>query len=109
MPSSYACFLFSTYVGEVRDGLRHGQGTYWCAVTGSTYVGQWVAGRRQGRGRIDYSPPGGRERGEEKEEESYYDGNWVDNQQEGFGTRRYRYIHGVIIMMCIIINFVGRG
>ena len=74
----------------MRDGLRHGQGTYRCAVTGSTYTGQWVTGRRQGRGRLNYNQSSGCEGEEEKE--SYYDGEWVNNQQEGFGTRRYRYV-----------------
>ena len=71
----------STYTGEVENGLRQGQGMYWCALTGATYTGQWVAGRREGRGRLDYSGNG----------ESYYDGDWVDNQQKGVGIRRYRY------------------
>ena len=84
--------IFSTYSGDVRDGLRHGQGTYWCVATGSTYTGQWVAGRRQGRGRLSYNnQSAGSGAGEGEEEESYYDGEWVDNQQEGFGTRRYRF------------------
>lgn len=76
----------STYTGEVENGLRHGRGTYWCAITRSTYVGQWVLGRRQGHGRVNYSSPTG-----EGAESAYYDGDWMDNQQEGFGTRRYRY------------------
>ena len=71
----------STYTGEVENGLRQGQGMYWCALTGATYTGQWVAGRREGQGRLDYSGNG----------ESYYDGDWVDNQQKGVGIRRYRY------------------
>ena len=84
--------IFSTYTGDVKDGVRHGHGTYWCAVTGSTYTGQWVAGRRQGEGRLDYSQlAGSGAAGEKQGEESYYDGEWVDNQQEGFGTRKYRY------------------
>ena len=53
-------------------------------MTGSTYVGEWVAGRRHGRGKLNYKSCDG--------EESYYDGDWVDNQQEGFGTRKFRYI-----------------
>ena len=91
--------IFSTYSGDVRDGLRHGQGTYWCVDTGSTYTGQWLAGRRQGRGRLSYNNQsagsGAGEGEEEEEEESYYDGEWVDNQQEGFGTRRYRFVISV--------------
>ena len=83
---------FSTYTGQVKNGLRHGQGTYWCALTGSTYTGQWVAGKREGRGRIDYSSS----HGEESQEESYYDGDWVNNQQEGFGMRKYKYAPVII-------------
>ena len=84
--SATCIMILSTYTGEVENGLRNGQGTYWCAITGSTYVGQWVLGRREGRGRLNYSSPGG-----EGAESAYYNGEWVDNQQEGFGTRRYRY------------------
>ena len=84
MLGTYYNVFVSTYTGEVHNGLRHGRGTYWCAVTGSTYVGQWVEGRREGRGKLIYKSHDG--------EESYYDGDWVDNQQEGVGTRRFRYV-----------------
>ena len=90
-------FLFfncSTYTGQVMNGLRHGQGTYSCAVTGSTYVGEWVGGRREGRGQIKYSSSSGEAAGE-----CYYDGDWVDNQQEGFGTRKYRYAPIIMTLM----------
>ena len=78
----------------MKNGLRHGQGTYLCAVTGSTYVGEWVGGRREGRGQIKYSSPSG-----EAEGECYYDGDWVDNQQEGFGTRKYRCAPIIMTLM----------
>ena len=81
----------STYTGEVESGLRHGQGTYRCSVTGSTYVGQWVSGRRQGHGRLKYRSTGG------EEGACYYNGDWVDNQQKGFGTRRYRCLTLVVV------------
>ena len=62
------------------DSLRHGQGVYHSSSTGATFTGQWVEGMRHGRGKLVY----------DREGESYYDGEWVDNQQEGYGVRRYR-------------------
>src|SRR5688572_7068508 len=38
-----------TYVGEVRDGERHGQGTY-TSSDGREYVGMWYNNQRQGQG-----------------------------------------------------------
>jgi len=39
----------SKYVGEFKDGLRHGQGTL-TLIDGSKYVGEFKDGRRHGQG-----------------------------------------------------------
>ena len=37
------------YIGELKDGLRNGQGTYTFA-DGTKYVGEWQDGKRNGQG-----------------------------------------------------------
>ena len=39
----------SKYVGEVKNGKRHGQGTY-TGTNGEIYVGEWKKSKRHGRG-----------------------------------------------------------
>ena len=63
----------STYVGEWKDGKKHGQGTYTTAG-GAKYVGEWKEGKRHGQGTSTY-PDGGT-----------YSGEWKDGKRNGQGT-----------------------
>nr|XP_020471525.1 radial spoke head 10 homolog B2 isoform X2 [Monopterus albus] len=69
----------SSYMGEVYDGVRHGTGTYKCAKNGVVYKGQWDQGKRHGKGRVYYN----------QDKTSWYKGDWVTNNIEGWGVRRY--------------------
>jgi len=61
------------YMGEWKDGKRHGQGnmTY---HDGSKFVGKWKDGKKHGQGTFIYY--NGRK----------YVGEWKDNNQNGQGT-----------------------
>ncbi|CAK0869166.1 unnamed protein product [Prorocentrum cordatum] len=48
----------STYSGEVVNGLRNGHGEYTASDGVTKYVGQWRDGKRHGRGRLTYDPEG---------------------------------------------------
>lgn len=39
-----------TYLGEWKNNMKHGKGTYTCARTGSVYEGEWKDDRRDGYG-----------------------------------------------------------
>ncbi|KAA8581778.1 hypothetical protein FQN60_003359 [Etheostoma spectabile] len=69
----------SSYKGEVYKGIRHGTGTYKCAKNGLSYTGQWDQGKRHGKGEVYYNP----------DKTSWYKGDWVKNNREGWGIRRY--------------------
>ncbi|XP_028423329.1 radial spoke head 10 homolog B isoform X2 [Perca flavescens] len=69
----------SSYKGEVYNGIRHGTGTYKCAKNGVSYTGQWDQGKRQGKGEVYY----------DHDKTSWYKGDWVKNNREGWGVRRY--------------------
>lgn len=40
------------FEGEWQNHVRHGQGTYYWAETGSKYVGTWKEGRMEGAGEL---------------------------------------------------------
>lgn len=40
------------YDGEWQNHVRHGQGTYYWAETGSKYVGTWKEGKMEGAGEL---------------------------------------------------------
>ena len=40
---------FSRYVGEMRNGLRHGKGTFYHANGVSIYEGEWSNGAKEGK------------------------------------------------------------
>jgi len=40
------------YEGEWLNHVRHGQGTYTYAATGTKYVGTWNTGKREGHGEL---------------------------------------------------------
>ena len=42
------------YVGEYKDGKKHGQGTYTSHV-GTKYVGEWKNGKKHGQGTETWS------------------------------------------------------
>ncbi|XP_039643225.1 radial spoke head 10 homolog B isoform X2 [Perca fluviatilis] len=69
----------SSYKGEVYNGIRHGTGTYKCAKNGVSYTGQWDQGKRHGKGEVYYN----------HDKTSWYKGDWVKNNREGWGVRRY--------------------
>ncbi|XP_049418565.1 radial spoke head 10 homolog B isoform X2 [Epinephelus fuscoguttatus] len=69
----------SSYKGEVYNGIRHGTGTYKCAKNGVTYMGKWDQGKRHGKGTVYYN----------QDKTSWYKGDWVKNNREGWGVRRY--------------------
>lgn len=41
-----------TYEGEWLNHVRHGQGTYTYATTGTKYIGTWNGGKRDGHGEL---------------------------------------------------------
>lgn len=41
-----------TFEGEWQNHVRHGQGTYTYAATGTKYLGTWVNGKREGHGEL---------------------------------------------------------
>ena len=73
-------YLSSSYIGEVLDGLRHGQGHFYCSESKTTYKGQWFLGKRHGQGRLEYDP----------DQSGYYDGHWVSNMKQGHGIEQFK-------------------
>ena len=74
------------YVGEWKDGKRHGQGTHTVYILGSKYAGEWKDGLQHGQG--TYSYPDGNK----------YVGEWKDGKWHGQGTATYangdKYVGG---------------
>jgi len=66
----------SKYVGEWKDGKRHGQGTYTLA-DGEKYVGEWKDGLPNGQGTVTYA------------DGDKYVGEWKDGKRHGQGTDTY--------------------
>ncbi|XP_034049391.1 radial spoke head 10 homolog B [Thalassophryne amazonica] len=69
----------SSYQGEVYNGVRHGTGTSKCGKSGVVYRGQWHRGARHGKGAVFYN----------QDQTSWYKGDWVKNNREGWGDRLY--------------------
>ncbi|KAK2884975.1 hypothetical protein Q8A73_021449 [Channa argus] len=69
----------SSYNGDVYKGMRHGSGTYKCAKPFVSYKGQWDFGKRHGKGIVYYN----------QNQTSWYKGDWVKNNREGWGVRCY--------------------
>ena len=77
-----------TYVGEYKDGKRHGQGTY-TYPTGDKYVGEWKDGKKHGQGALTYVS-GNKYVGE------YKDGKpWEGTGYEKDGNVAFTYSEGV--------------
>ena len=67
------CADKGVYVGEKKDGKRHGQGKFkWS--DGDKYVGEFKDGKRNGQGTYTWS--GG----------SMFVGEWKDDKKDGQGT-----------------------
>ena len=64
------------YVGERKDGKRHGQGTFTWA-DGNKYVGEWKDGKKHGQGTGTLASG------------SKYVGEWNDDKKHGQGTLTY--------------------
>ncbi|XP_069762241.1 radial spoke head 10 homolog B isoform X3 [Narcine bancroftii] len=81
-PSGHGTYIWtdgSTYVGDVKNGIRHGQGVFTSADQSISYTGEWYHSKRHGKGTIYYNEEGS----------SWYQGDWVNNVREGWGMRRY--------------------
>ena len=61
------------YIGEYKDGYRHGQGTYWYA-DGRKYVGDWKKSMKHGKG-TKYTADG----------QISKEGVWADDKYVGKG------------------------
>ena len=61
------------YIGEFKDGDKHGQGTYWF-TDGKKYVGEWKEENRQGKG-TEYTADG----------QISKEGVWADDKYVGKG------------------------
>ena len=79
------------YVGEFKNGKRHGQGTYTWA-DGEKYVGEWKDGKYHGQGNMTYFNG------------SKYVGEWKENNWHGQGTYTYAYGKEVRVENGTIIN-----
>lgn len=74
-------YLSGTYVGEWKEGLRHGVGTYkW--NNGDTYLGTWSEDKRHGEGTYIWH------------DGSKYKGNYSHGIRSGYGI--YYYTNGTI-------------
>ncbi len=65
------------YVGEIRDGRKHGKGKFTHKNNREMYNGDWENDQKNGDGRMTYA------NGE------VYDGSWVDDKREGTGKMTY--------------------
>ena len=67
----------SWYEGEMKDGIRHGQGTYFWK-SGDKYVGEWKNGKRDGKGTMYYASG------------KKYIGEWKKSELHGEGIIYYK-------------------
>jgi len=93
------CADKGVYVGEKKDGKRHGQGELTFS-DGSMYEGEYKDGERHGQGTLT-KPNGDKYVGEFKDGEmtsqgtythsdgSSYEGEWKDGKQDGWGIETY--------------------
>ncbi|MCQ2471529.1 MAG: TIR domain-containing protein [Clostridia bacterium] len=72
------------YVGQMKDGKYHGEGTWYRPGGWEMYKGNWVDGKRHGKG-IEYHYFGS----------ILYDGDWVNGKRHGKGTW-YSYDRSII-------------
>eukprot|EP00753_Platysulcus_tardus_P022700 PLAT9916.1.p1 GENE.PLAT9916.1~~PLAT9916.1.p1 ORF type:complete len:705 (+),score=376.39 PLAT9916.1:52-2166(+) len=69
----------NVYEGDVRNGRRHGVGTFWCAASEATYEGEWQDGLRHGKGILFFNAA----------KTCFYDGDWAVGVRSGFGVMVY--------------------
>ncbi|XP_018420942.1 PREDICTED: radial spoke head 10 homolog B2-like [Nanorana parkeri] len=70
----------SHYEGQVYNGIRHGVGIYISSHQEISYVGEWYEGKRHGKGLMYY----------DSEETSWYEGEWIHNDKEGWGVQHFK-------------------
>nr|XP_013806363.1 PREDICTED: radial spoke head 10 homolog B2-like [Apteryx mantelli mantelli] len=70
----------SMYEGSISNGVRHGFGVFRSGTHPVSYAGCWCKGKRHGKGTIYYN----------REQTSWYSGDWVNNNKEGWGIRCYK-------------------
>ena len=68
----------SSYRGEVRGGIRHGEGEFAGPGGFPHYRGQWCEGRRHGTGTLVYAKGG-----------DVYEGEWADDARSGRGVLKH--------------------
>ena len=108
----------SRYEGEIRNGQRHGHGTY-TYPNGDRYEGQWLNGNRTGRGTYTWAD-GGRYVGQFRNGNYHgrgtrtwpngnrYEGDWRDDEMHGQGT--FTWADGTRhVGQLRSSNFHGRG
>ena len=66
-------YLGGGYIGELVDGVPHGQGT-WTASDGQKYVGEWKGGNSHGQGTYKWT------------DGTKYVGEWKNGKMHGQGT-----------------------
>ena len=71
-----------SYIGQVKDWLRHGRGTYTWVKQSMKYTGIWKNGKRHGYG-------------EYKEDDSIYKGQWKDDRRWGKGKITIKKQHSI--------------
>ncbi|NXA38520.1 R10B2 protein, partial [Eudromia elegans] len=79
----HGCYMWmdgSVYDGSISNGVRHGFGLFRSGTHAVSYIGYWCNGKRHGKGTIYYN----------QEHTSWYSGDWVNNNKEGWGIRRYK-------------------
>ena len=89
------------YIGEFKDGERHGEGTF-TSRTGRKEIGEWKNGKMDGQGVVESKYQkyigdfkNGRFHGtgefiaKNDQPLSHYIGEWKDGFQEGYGTAKY--------------------
>jgi len=70
----------SSYVGEWKDGKKHGQGTF-TSPDGRKYVGEYMDDKKHGKGTFTWS------------DEGKYEGKWKDGKFHGQGT--FTFLTGI--------------
>ncbi len=84
------------YVGYMKNGVRHGEGTYYWD-SGAIYTGDWVDGEREGTGTMTFADgsvytgkwKNSKRNGKGKQtyaDGGVYDGQWKDDERHGTGT-----------------------